>query len=148
MSRRLARASGSSSMTRIRPAGRAVSIGPSTTGEGWFGALASVPRFSDDSNKCRGENLVARGGISLSRLGWGRTTETLAQHNRHLGVAAAGRSRPTLQHATLRIVHSVDSMGLLDSLNRPRTGPARRMPCHGSGPLWNGAPDRFSEAAS
>src|SRR5208282_561772 len=30
-----------------------------------------------------------RGGISLSRLGWGRTSETLAQHNRHLGVAAA-----------------------------------------------------------
>src|SRR5208337_746837 len=31
-----------------------------------------------------------RAGISLSRLGWGRTTETLAQHNRHLGGAAAG----------------------------------------------------------
>src|SRR5271157_3122947 len=30
-----------------------------------------------------------RGGISLSRLGWGRTSETLAQHHRHLGVAAA-----------------------------------------------------------
>src|SRR5208337_1556940 len=32
----------------------------------------------------------ARGGVFLSRLGWGRTSETLAQHNRHLGVAAAG----------------------------------------------------------
>ncbi len=28
-----------------------------------------------------------RGGF-LSRLGWGRTSETLAQHNRHFGVAA------------------------------------------------------------
>src|SRR5208337_643535 len=32
----------------------------------------------------------ARGGIFLSRLGWGRNSETLAQHNRELGVATAG----------------------------------------------------------
>jgi hypothetical protein len=30
------------------------------------------------------------GEFFLSRLGWGRNIETLAQHNRHLGVAAAG----------------------------------------------------------
>jgi hypothetical protein len=31
-----------------------------------------------------------KGGNFLSRLGWGRNSETLAQHNRDLGVAAAG----------------------------------------------------------
>src|SRR5271157_3157676 len=72
MSRKLARASGSSSMTRIRPAGRAVSIGPSTTAEGEFGALASVPRLSGDSIKCRGK--TASSGRNTSR----RALDTLA----------------------------------------------------------------------
>src|SRR5208282_4053414 len=43
---------------------------------------------------------LRRGGISLSRLGWGRTTETLAQHNRHLGVAAAGAVKANFVLAT------------------------------------------------
>jgi hypothetical protein len=48
-----------------------------------FGIAQSAPTDRRSRN-------WSQGGISLSRLGWGRTTETLAQHNRHLGVAAAG----------------------------------------------------------
>ena len=51
MSRRLARASESSSMIRIRPAGRAVSIGPSTTGEVGSGLSASKGGLPDASRR-------------------------------------------------------------------------------------------------
>jgi hypothetical protein len=66
----------------------------------------------------------ARGGISLSRLGWGRTTETLAQHNRHLGVAAAGAVKANFaacQRGSPRVIRTND--------DRPRTFPAGNSVC-------------------
>src|SRR5271157_5230921 len=61
MSRRLARASGSSSITRIRPTGRAVSIRPSTTGEVGLGLSHPCPDSPMILTNVEGKTLVLAG---------------------------------------------------------------------------------------